>query len=762
MFRLLLSFIFITSCSLKPSPNEEPCDVAYDPNFEETIFPLVSDCGSCHEFGATGSATKFMDGSGAEDAFAGISKLIGDGKVEALRKKPTGLVSHGGGTLITSDDAGTWDQFLDGLSSQQTACLNASDIQDREDPLARSTPYDSSSSESCQTTFEKFDLVSGILENCVSCHGGSGQGALGFGVFEIGGNESSVYKKLLKFVDLKDNGIDLLQMKPVGGLSHSGGAVLSEKSTEYQAWLALTNELESPVLSCSKEVSEPIDEPFEIHARCDSFDPIEGGYKRLTAYEYRKTLAYLTAIPDFESITLADLPSDPKEKGFATISGIYTMTDSHLSVVFDNAELIADAMLSTTSALPNLCKSSNIGFCVEEFISNFGERAFRRALAEEERASLLSIYQNYDHQNGLKAIMISILVSPSFLYKSEIGHGENGTYELSDREIADQLSFMTLGHPAEGELLTAAASGKLRDPVYRVFYLKQLMASDGFALKGEEYVSSLLDVSSISTTGKDPLHYPSFQSLKPKFANEIKAFGRHLFSNDVALGDILASNYSFVDHELASFYDMNGDNFEKAIYPASSGRSGLVTQGAFSSVHGHVDSSAPILRGATLVKQVLCKNLPEPPNDIPPISAIDATGLTGREIVELHSSNEACASCHTMIDPLGFSLEGFDGIGAKRLIDNGSIVDTEVSMILDGTDLSFRDAKDMGSNLAKSKEFNFCMHEQALRFGLGVSPKHGENQCFLADIWSNKAETLSMQDILIKIVQSDYFITRRK
>jgi hypothetical protein len=170
---------------------------------------------------------------------------------------------------------------------------------------------------------------------------------------------------------------------------------------------------------------------------------------------------------------------------------------------------------------------------------------------------------------------------------------------------------------------------------------------------------------------------------------EVVQYLTDLFQTDRSVLGIFDSDHTFLNEALAKEYGITnviGPDWRRVDGVKALGRGGVLGFGATLARQSGASRTSPILRGNWVAEVLLGDKLPRPPKDVPRLPEDESTEtMTVRQMVEKHSSDPRCASCHTRIDGYGFALEGFDAIGLARTRDlAGRPIDTR-SVVFDGT-----------------------------------------------------------------------------
>jgi hypothetical protein len=456
-------------------------------------------------------------------------------------------------------------------------------------------------------------------------------------------------------------------------------------------------------------------------------DPTAAGpapLRRLNVREYNNTVRDLLG----DTTRAGDrLPSDRDTDFTFRHAGVVTTQD--FSTIQDAAEALAAAAEKNVSTLAP-CAGPDEDGCARMFATSFGLRAYRRPLVDREIESLMQLYKDarnapssLPYAGGIRVMVQGILQSPGFLYHWEGGPAaptlemtsKGNVVKLGAYENASQLSYFIWGSMPDAALFAAAANNQLGTQAELETQAKRLLADPKARDTVSEFVEEWLGLDQVTERPKDPKVYPEFKDdLKAAMVAEARAFVSNVvFEGDSRLGTLLTATYSFVNQPLAPIYGvttLQTMDLQKSPLPDSE-RAGLLTQSAFLTVTGSTDGSHPVKRGRKIYERLLCGELPPPPNDVPPPKTA-AQGGTTRERFAEHSSNQCALACHSLMDPIGFAFEHYDGIGKYRTMDNGGVVDSTGSFTLDGAKKDFKDARDLVQNLSTSALVRGCFATQ--------------------------------------------------
>jgi len=336
--------------------------------------------------------------------------------------------------------------------------------------------------------------------------------------------------------------------------------------------------------------------------------------------------------------------------------------------------------------------------CARKIVSRLARRAYRRPVTDDEVATLMTFYEKgragADFEVGVQQALARILVAPAFLYRAETepaGTKPGAPYRLSNVDLASRLSFFLWSSIPDDELLDVASKGTLRDPKVLQQQVKRMLADSKSAALTNNFAGQWLflrDLAHVQTSA------PNFDdNLRQSFKTETEMLFGTIVREDESLLRLLDANYTFVDERLARHYgipNVHGSYFRRIELPADSPRRGLLGHGSILTVTSVATRTSPVTRGRWILENLLGTPAPIPPPGVDTNlekNAEEVKNTSLRHRLEAHRTNPACASCHKIMDPIGFSLENFDLVGTWRDIDGKSPVDAS-GQLVDGTRLN--------------------------------------------------------------------------
>ena len=380
------------------------------------------------------------------------------------------------------------------------------------------------------------------------------------------------------------------------------------------------------------------------------------------------------------------LPQPLQRGRVLTNDQIYMDYAAVRSVEIGGPYLVADTLTETPSRRAVFtCEPQGAAgerACATEILSSIARRAFRRPVTDGEVESLLRFFDEGraagSFESGVQFALERILVDPDFLlrvYRDPIDH-DGSPYALSDLELASRLSFFLWSSIPDEPLLQLAEQGRLSEPDVLERQVRRMLADPrATAALVEDFAAQWLNLRRVGEVVVDPLRYPHYdESLLEAFEEEVVRFVASTLTEDRGVHALLDADYTFVNERLARHYGLPGvygNRFRRVALPNPERRGGLLAAGALLATTSYPDRTSPVLRGKWLVDNIFGLPVPAPPAGVD--TDLEETPgelpATMRERLARHRQSPTCASCHAVIDPLGFALENFDVIGGWRDVD---------------------------------------------------------------------------------------------
>src|SRR5262245_48570594 len=341
--------------------------------------------------------------------------------------------------------------------------------------------------------------------------------------------------------------------------------------------------------------------------------------------------------------------------------------------------------------------------CAKQILTTLSRRAYRRPSNAQDLESLMDFYQEGrklgSFEDGIELALRRLLTSPQFLVRAERvpGNIPNGQpYKITDLELASRLSFFLWSSIPDDELINLAAQNRLSNPTILEQQVRRMLKDPHSHALVDNYADQILYLRNLPVTSPDGKFYPNWDDeLRKDFRTETEMLFESIMREDRSMLDLLTANYTHLNERLAQHYGIPGvygSQFRRVtLGPELDYRRGLLGQGSFLSITWVQNfRTSPVKRGVWVLENILGTAAPEPPPNVPPLE--DATAgstrvLTLREQMTMHRKNEPCASCHKLMDNIGFPLENFDADGTWRTKqggDGGTIIDPGAEL-WDGT-----------------------------------------------------------------------------
>jgi hypothetical protein len=319
--------------------------------------------------------------------------------------------------------------------------------------------------------------------------------------------------------------------------------------------------------------------------------------------------------------------------------------------------------------------------CARQIIKALATRAYRRPVSGEDVDELFQYYQDGlkdgGFEGGIRSALTGLLASPFFLYRGEhipsnLGPGE--TYAINDLELASKLSFFLWNTIPDEELLQLGISGKLSEPAALDRQVRRMLADSRSVTLAANFLPQWLDMKRLDEIVPDQAVFPYASGRfdpREDFRTELTLFADSIFREDRSVVDLLSAKHTFLNERIALHYgitDVKGDRFRR-VELQQSARWGLLGKGAVLMAAAYPNRTSPVLRGAFILKHIQGVPPATPPQNVPTLDEKDigtTKARTVREMMAKHRSNPTCASCHAVMDPLGFALENFDATGMWR------------------------------------------------------------------------------------------------
>ena len=424
-----------------------------------------------------------------------------------------------------------------------------------------------------------------------------------------------------------------------------------------------------------------------------------------------------------------------------------------------------------------ICRPSGPGdedACAEEILSTLVRRAYRRPASAADLETVMRFYRmgredGGGFEAGIEMGLQRILADPRFIYRVEVeppGLEPGDAYPVGGLELASRLSFFLWSSGPDDELLDLAEAGRLREPGVLEGQVRRMLADPRSAALTANFAGQWLTLRGLESHVPVVERFPDFDdNLRQALRRETELLFASLVDEDRSVLDLLTADYTFVNERLARHYgipDVSGSRFRRvALGEAHDARRGLLGKGGILTVSSQPGRTSPVQRGKWVLQNLLGVLPPDPPPDVPdlPPPADDPAGNarepTMREKMEAHRGNPACAACHRLMDPIGFSLENFDAIGRWRDHEQGVPVDAS-DVLYDGRAIDGPDGL-RRYLLRYSDQFVRTVTEKLLTYALGRGVEHHDMPAVRAIVREAAADDHRFTALVLGVVRSDAF-----
>lgn len=562
--------------------------------------------------------------------------------------------------------------------------------------------------------------------------------------------------RLRRFVDERNVAGSLLLAKPTGRVPHGGGERIKPGTAEEKALRTWVEELAKLPASVAN-VEERVAGSSRLALR------------RLTHSQYNHTVRDLLGD---ETRPAEQFPKEDYVHGFtnqAEAQGISPLQ----AEAYGNAaaRLARNAFRGGASRKLIPCDPSPA--CATKFVTEFGARVFRRPLspAEVERY-VRKIAAAPDFSGGAQLAVETMLQSPNFLF--HLADGDYGT--------ASRLSYFLWDTMPDAELFRAARAGELRDKQGVERQVRRMLDDPRAQESLDEFLAQWLRFDRLRTAIRDRRLYPEFTAeLVSAMTEETRRLFRSVVWEDRNFLEFYTAEYAFVSPELAKLYGIVAPQkpWDKVLLPKETGRAGFLGQGTFLALTSKPADTSPTERGIFVREHLLCQSVPPPPPglnaSLPPVT--DEKPIGTRERLKEHLSNQVCASCHGLVDPIGFGLEHYDAIGrfrekenitiyptADQMVKRTKLKPTEYKLSIDAggqvrgiANSAFQRPNELGAILANEEACQRCAVKQLFRFAAGRLEEPEDRRVIDRVLERFRASGFKFRELILGLATSEVF-----
>lgn len=414
--------------------------------------------------------------------------------------------------------------------------------------------------------------------------------------------------------------------------------------------------------------------------------------------------------------------------------------------------------------------------CAQRILSQLTRRAYRGKGNQKDLDRLMALYavgrSHGTFGSGIEAAVERMLVSPKFLFRMERDPSDApaGTIvPVSDLDLASRLSFFLWSTIPDEELLETASESKLHESAVLDREIRRMLADPKSEALIDNFAGQWLYLRNLRGMVPNSSEFPDFDdNLRQAFEQETKLFVASVLREDRSALDLMNADYTFVNERLARHYgipDIYGSEFRRIVV-TDPARQGLLGKGAILMVTSHTDRTSPVVRGKWVLDNLLGAPPPPMPANVPPLDETtrkDGRVLTVRERMEAHRANPYCATCHKLMDPIGFAMENFDAVGSWRTKEGGTggtPIDAS-GQLLDGSKIT--GPVDLRRALVKNPEiFVSTLTEKLMIYALGRGLEASDMPIIRSIVRNASRNEYRFSLLLTGIIRSPEFLERIK
>jgi hypothetical protein len=493
----------------------------------------------------------------------------------------------------------------------------------------------------------------------------------------------------------------------------------------------------------------------------------------ITTQQFQNTLESLFGI---DVTTAADFPALTRVNGLRALGATTALVPSRLLDMYDGAARSVAAQVVDKDhrdvyihCRPRDVKASDDA-CARSFLGKVGRLLFRRALTPTELNAYAGVARDYadktkNFYTGVQFALSGLLVAPDFVYlieRSEPDPTRPGELRLDGVSKATRLSLLLWNAPPDEALLDAAEKGELHTAKGLSKQVERMLASPNLEKGVRGFFADMLLMETFDNLAKDPVIYPAFTQQVAVEAREqiFKILVDHLVVRNGDYRDLFTTRRIFLTKSLNTIYGIvapTTGTLDWVAYelPESDSRAGILTVPGFLSSYSHPGRSSATKRGKAVREIFMCQRVPDPPAnvDFSAVEDADSKLHTARDLLNAHSTNPVCAGCHRITDPIGLTLENFDGAGQYRADQEGATIDT--NGVLDGR--KFTDAKGLGLAIRELPAFTSCLVKRVYEYSLGRRTKPNDRATLAVLEERFAAENYGFPALLRTVATSDSF-----
>jgi mono/diheme cytochrome c family protein len=409
--------------------------------------------------------------------------------------------------------------------------------------------------------------------------------------------------------------------------------------------------------------------------------------------------------------------------------------------------------------------------CARRIFATLARRAYRRPVTDDDLRALMTVYTRGradGFEAGIGLALERLLAGPEFLFRIERDPANvpaGAAYRVGDYDLAARLSFFLWSSIPDDTLLDLAQRGRLKDPAVLEQQVRRMLADARARSLVTSFAAQWLHLRNMTSVTPDQEQFPYFDdNLRAAFRTETELFFEAVLREDRSALDLLNADYTFVNERLALHYGIPGiygSHFRRVRLPDGN-RGGLLGQGSILTVTSYSNRTSPVIRGKWVLENILSTPPSPPPPGVPALKERDGGGkvLSMRAQMEQHRASPACASCHRLMDPIGFALENFDGVGRWRTTDAQAPIDAS-GVLPDGT--KFSGVKELRQVLQQKQRDQFIrtVTDRLLTYALGRGVDYTDAPALRTIIRAAAPGNYKLSALVLGVVKSVPFQMRR-
>lgn len=410
-------------------------------------------------------------------------------------------------------------------------------------------------------------------------------------------------------------------------------------------------------------------------------------------------------------------------------------------------------------------------------IIRFADRASRGFQTPVQPAEIKAVYaklrqsENLSHEEAIQDLLVSVLMSPEFCYRVDLGSGSSVKRPLDQLELANRLSYFLWSSMPDERLLEKARNGNLSDPVGLLAEVDRMLRDDRTRSLATEFGSQWLDFQRFQEHNSvDRTRFPQFtDALRESMYQEPVRFLVDMIQQNRSVLSCLDAKHTFVNHELAKHYgmsiatDVGAGEWWRATDLPQSDRGGLLPMAVFMTQNAPGLRTSPVKRGYWVIRRLLGEQIPPPPPNVPelPADEADLGELSLRQTLEKHRQLESCAVCHDRFDSIGLAFESYGPIGERRQKDLGGKSIDDSSQFPNGTTGVGIDG--LREYLMEDRKADFIenLSRKLLAFGLGRTLRLSDELLIEAMGTELESQDYRFGALIKTIVLSPQFLEKR-